>query len=95
MGEIMAICVHLVPVSMNAGQYKKAVKLIADAGLGEPAGRLYHVCFGTGNDLQIIDIWKSQAEWDTFAQVVEKVSAEIGIEVGQIDIEPVQDIITP
>jgi hypothetical protein len=43
----MAICVHFVPVSMNAGQYQQAVKLIAEAGQGAPAGRLYHVASGT------------------------------------------------
>ena len=52
----MAICVHLVPEAMDAGQYKQAVKLIADAGQGAPAGRLYHVCFGTGDKLQVVDV---------------------------------------
>jgi len=91
----MAICVHFVPVSMNAGQYHKAVEMIAEAGLGAPAGRLYHVTFGTGNKLQVIDIWKTQPEWDSFKETVMKVSAELGIEVASVDIEPVVDIIKP
>jgi len=91
----MAICVHLVPEAMDAGQYKQAVKLIADAGQGAPAGRLYHVCFGTGDKLQVIDIWKSQAEWEEFSQYVMKASGQLGVEVASLDIEPVVNIITP
>jgi hypothetical protein len=91
----MAICVHVVPVSMNAGQYQQAVKLIAEAGQGAPPGRLYHVTFGTGNKLEVIDVWKSQAEWDDFSAFVAKASEQLGIEMGSIDIQPVHDIIKP
>ena len=34
----MAISVHLIPVSMNAGQYQRATELIDDEGLATPAG---------------------------------------------------------
>ena len=91
----MAICVYFVPVSMNAGQYDQAVKLIAEAGQGEPAGRLYHVCFGDGNKLQVFDIWKSQPEWDAFSQFVAQAAEQVGIQVASINIEQVHDIITP
>jgi hypothetical protein len=91
----MAICVHVIPVSMNEGQYNQAVKLIAEAGQGAPAGRLYHVTFGSGNKLEVIDVWKSQAEWDDFSPFVAKASEQVGIEMGSIDIQPVHDIIKP
>jgi hypothetical protein len=91
----MAICVYFNPVSMNAGQYQQAVKLIAEAGQGAPPGRMYHVCFGTGNKLQVVDIWKSQAEWDDFSPFVAKAAESLGVEVASITIEPVHNIITP
>ena len=91
----MAICVHLVPVSMNAGQYEQAVKMVAETAGDAPAGRLYHVCFGTGDKLQIIDIWRSQAEWDDFSQYVAKASEQLGVGIASISIEPVHNIITP
>jgi len=91
----MAICVHIVPVSMNAGQYEQAVKIVDDGAGAAPAGRLYHVCFGTGDKLQIIDVWRSQAEWDDFSQFVAKASEQLGVEIASIDIEPVHNIITP
>ena len=91
----MAICVHFVPVSMNAGQYQQAVKLIAEAGQGAPPGRMYHVTFGTGNKLEVVDVWRSQAEWDDFSAFVTKASEQVGIEVASLTIEPVVDIITP
>jgi hypothetical protein len=80
---------------MNAGQYQKAVEMVADAAGAAPAGRLYHVCFGTGDKLQIIDIWRSQAEWDAFSEIVMKVSQELGLEIASLDVEPVHNIITP
>lgn len=91
----MAICVHLVPVSMNAGQYHQAVKLIAEAGQGAPPGRLYHVTFGSGNKLEVVDVWRTQAEWDDFSAFVMKASEQVGIEVKSLTIEPVVDIIKP
>jgi hypothetical protein len=91
----MAICVHFVPVSMNAGQYEQAVKMVNDAAGVAPAGRLYHVCFGTGDKLQIFDIWRSQAEWDDFSQFVAKAGEELGLESPSIKIEPVVNIVTP
>ena len=91
----MAICVHLVPVSMNAGQYEQAVKMVAETAGDAPAGRLYHVCFGDADKLQVIDIWRSQAEWDDFSPLVAKASEQFGAEVASIDIKPVQNIITP
>jgi muconolactone delta-isomerase len=89
----MAICVHLVPVSMNAGQYQQAVKLIAEAGQGAPPGRMYHVTFG--NKLEVVDVWRSQGEWEDFSAFVTKASEQVGIEVASLTIEPVVDIITP
>jgi len=91
----MAICVHFVPEAMDAGQYHQAVKMIAEAGQGAPAGRLYHVCFGSGDKLQVFDIWKTQAEWDAFSPFVAKASEQLGVEVASIDIEHVVNIITP
>jgi hypothetical protein len=91
----MAICVHLVPVSMNAGQYQQAVKLIAEAGQGKPAGRMFHVAFGTGNKVEVLDVWRSQAEWDDFSPFVAKASEQVGVEVASLDIQPVENIITP
>jgi hypothetical protein len=91
----MAICVHFVPKAMNAGQYNQAVTLLDEKGLGKPAGRLYHVCFGDGDKLQIFDIWESRPEWDIFSQSVATVSQQVGVEVASIDIEPVHNIIQP
>jgi len=91
----MAICVYFVPVSMNAGQYQQAVELIAEAGQAAPPGRMYHVCFGTGDKLQVVDVWRSKPEWDDFSRFVEQATKEVGVEVASVNIEQVHDIITP
>jgi len=80
---------------MNEGQYNQAVKLIAEAGQAEPPGRMYHVAFGSGNKLEVVDVWRSRHEWDDFSPFVANASKEVGVEVASIDIEEVRDIITP
>ncbi|HEY7260881.1 MAG TPA: hypothetical protein VH589_05275 [Trebonia sp.] len=56
---------------------------------------MYHVTFGTGNKLEVFDIWRSQPEWDDFSPYVATAAKEVGIEVASINIEEVHDIITP
>jgi len=56
---------------------------------------MYHVCFGTGDKLQVVDVWRSKPEWDDFSRFVEQATKEVGVEVASVNIEQVHDIITP
>jgi hypothetical protein len=56
---------------------------------------MYHACFGDGNKLQVVDVWRSKPEWDDFGKFVEQASQQVGVEMASITIEPVHDIITP
>ncbi|HEY7260882.1 MAG TPA: hypothetical protein VH589_05280 [Trebonia sp.] len=80
---------------MNDGQYQQIVRLIAEAGQAEPPGRMYHACFGEGNQLQVFDVWRSKPEWEDFGKFVEQASQQVGVQMGSITVEPVHDIITP
>lgn len=88
----MAIGVYFHPASMNASTYNEALRRLEAAGAGNPAGRLYHVCFGSGDQLQVFDVWDSQESFDRFGQTLMPILGEVGID-GQPMIEPVENII--
>ena len=49
----MTIGIYFRPASMSADQYDDIIKRLEAAGSGTPAGRLYHVCFGADDSLQV------------------------------------------
>lgn len=90
----MAVGTYFNPPSMNAEQYEDAIRRLEAAGAGSPKGRLYHVCFGSGNKLQVFDVWDSQESFDAFGQVLMPLLAEIGLDPGTPMIEPVHNTIS-
>ena len=71
------------------------VKQLEAAGVGSPKGSLYHAAFGDTNDLQVFDVWDSQAEFDAFGAVLMPILAKVGMNPPQPDIMPVHNIIKP
>ena len=89
----MAIGIYFNPASMNAAQYDEVIRRLEAAGAGEPAGRLYHACFGSGSKLQVFDVWETQADFDKFGETLMPILGEIGVNAGQPMIEPVQNTV--
>jgi len=89
----MAISVYINPVSAAAAQYDEIIRRLDAAGAGEPAGRLYHACFGSGDKLQVFDIWESQQAFDKFGETMIPIVQEVGIDLGQPMVEPVHNLI--
>ena len=89
----MAIGIYFNPASMTAAQYDECISELEAAGAGRPAGRRYHVCFGSGDKLQVFDIWDSQQDFDRFGETLLPILLKIGIDVGQPMIEPVHNLI--
>jgi hypothetical protein len=89
----MAISVYINPVSATAAQYDEIIRRLDAAGAGEPAGRLYHACFGSGDKLQVFDIWESQQAFDKFGETMIPIVQEVGVDLGQPMVEPVHNLI--
>ncbi len=79
----MAIGIYFNPASMNATQYDEIIRRLDTAGAGKPDGRLYHACFGTGDKLQVFDIWESQEAFDKFGEMLMPVLRDVGFDPGQ------------
>jgi hypothetical protein len=91
----MAIGVYFATQSMNAQRYSEVVKQLEAAGAGSPKGRLYHASFGDTNDLQVFDVWDSQAEFDAFGAILMPILAKNGVTPAQPQIMPIHNIIRP
>jgi len=89
----VAIGIYFNPASMTAAQYDDIIGRLDAAGAGKPAGRLYHACFGSGDKLQVFDIWESQQAFDKFGETLMPILQEIGLDAGQPMVEPVHNLI--
>jgi hypothetical protein len=89
----MAIGIYINPASLTAAQYDDVAGRLDAAGAGKPAGRLYHACFGSGDKLQVFEIWESQQASDKFRETLIPILQEIGLDPGQPMVEPVHNLI--
>ncbi len=89
----MAITLIFTPPSMDARQYDEIIKRLENAGASTPAGRLYHVCFGTGTSLRVVDVWESQDAFNAFGQTLMPILQQLGIDPGQPEVTEVHNII--
>ncbi len=89
----MAIGIYFNPASMTAAQYDDVIERLRAAGAGQPAGRLYHACFGSDDKLQVFDIWESQQLFDKFGETLMPILQQVGLDPGQPTVEPVHKLI--
>ena len=89
----MAITMIFTPRSMDARQYDEVIKRLENAGASAPPGRLYHVCFGTGASLSILDVWESQDAFNAFGQTLVPILQQLGVDPGQPQVAEVHNII--
>lgn len=91
--EIVAIAIYLTPSSMSAAQYDEVMSRLDAAGAGTPAGRLYHTCFGSGDKLQLFEIWESQQDFGKSIETTMPILQQIGLDLGRPMVGPVYKII--
>ena len=89
----MAIAIYLNPPSMSAAQYDEIMSGLDAAGASTPAGRLYHVCFGSDDKLQIFEIWESQQDFAKSIETTMPILRKIGLDLGRPTVEPAHKVI--
>ena len=85
----MAFTVLFTPKSMNAAQFDEIIRRLAEVGASAPEGRLHHVCYGSGDQLQVMDVWASEETFGQFGQVLMPIIQEVEIDVGQPVMAPI------
>jgi hypothetical protein len=77
----MSIVARFNNTNLTAQKYEEANRRLADAGLWpQPNGLEYHVCFGTGGNLRVSEIWESREHLAAFGERLMPILADIGIE---------------
>ena len=89
----MAIAVLFTPPSMNVAKYDECIRRLEQAGAGAPAGRLYHACYGSGDQLRVFDVWDSKESFERFGQTLMPILQEIGLDPGQPAISEIHNTI--
>lgn len=89
----MAIAVVFTPQSMTVAQYDEIIKRLEEAGAGAPKGRLYHVCYGSSEQLQVTDVWESVETFERFGQTLMPILQQMGLDPGQPNVNPIHNII--
>ena len=89
----MAVAVLFTPDSMTVQRYDEAIKRLEAAGAGQPAGRVFHVCFGQANKLRVFDLWESEGAFETFGQTLVPILDELGLNTSQPEVVEVHNIL--
>jgi len=62
-------CSRLIPqcylYSISA-QYDECIRRLQIAEAGSPAGRSFHACYGSGDQLRVFDVWDSMKYFEKF-----------------------------
>ena len=83
----MAILVTYEISEMGTSKYDEAMRQLA-----ETDERTYHVCYGDKQNLQVIDVFESQAKFDAFTEKLTPILQAVGIE-GKITVHEIYNII--
>ena len=89
----MSITVTFPPSNMSTKQYDEVLRRLEAAGAGAPPGREYHTCYGAHDNLSVVDVWTSLAEFEAFGSTLMPILAELGIEVAEPQISETYNVI--
>ena len=88
----MAIVMKMGISGMDSSRYDAILRRLEEIGEGAPDGRLYHICYGDRDNLQVIDVFENHEKFDDFGEKIMPILDEFGVE-GKIEIGEVYNII--
>ena len=89
----MAIVIKFKHAGFTEAKYKEAIKQLSAAGQGNPKGRTFHVSYGDGNGVDILDVWESMEEFDAFGKILIPILTSLKIDLGKPDIQKIFGVI--
>ena len=89
----MALGIYFMHGGFTPAKYDKVIKTLEAAGAGSPKGRTYHVALESNGEIQVFDIWESQADFDAFGATLMPILAEHGIELKEPMVATVHNVI--
>jgi hypothetical protein len=90
----MSVAVRFHPTNLTIAQYQEVVRREEGTDTFPPAGREYHVCFGTDGDLHVSEIWDSPEQLQAYGEVLMPILEDVGIQFSsEPDVFQVHNII--
>ena len=75
----MAIVVKFDVTGMDSSKYDEILRRLVAIGQGAPDGRLYHLCYGDKDRLQVIDVFETPAKLEAFGAKLMPILTELGV----------------
>ena len=90
----MALGIYFVHEGFTPEKYDTAIKKLEAAGGGKPKGRTYHCALESNGQIQVFDIWESQADFDAFGPKLMPILTELGVGLKEPMVATVHNVIT-
>lgn len=91
--RIMAIVIKFKHKGFNASKYHEAIKQLESSGQGNPKGRIYHVCYGDSNEVDILDIRERMEDFEAFGNTLIPILTSLDVTLGHPDIQEIFGIV--
>ena len=75
----MAIVVKFSVSGMSVEKYETVLSRLEAARAGAPPGRLYHVSYGSRDNVQVIDVFDSPQSFESFGKTLVPILEQMGI----------------
>ncbi len=79
----MALGFYITGKGFTPERYDTTLAQLEEAGAGAPAGRVSHVALESNGEIQVFDIWESQAAFDAFGETLVPILTAAGIELNE------------
>jgi hypothetical protein len=89
----MAFGFYFTPSGFTHDKYDEALRQLEAAGAGAPEGRSYHVAIETDGEIQVFDVWESEATFDAFGQTLMPIMNGLGVDPGEPMVARVHNVI--
>jgi hypothetical protein len=89
----MALGIYFAHGGFTTDKYDEAIKRLDAAGSGNPKGRTQHFALETDGEINVFDIWESQADFEAFGAVLMPILTELGVQLGEPMVAAVHNVI--
>jgi hypothetical protein len=89
----VSVLIRFSPPSLTAEQYDNAVRRLKEEGVFPADGLDYEVCFGSGDQHKVSQVWDSKEQMEAFGARLTPILAELGINPGEPEVVEVHNII--
>jgi hypothetical protein len=89
----MALGLYFTLGGFTQDKYDEAISQVEAAGAGAPEGRSYHVALETNGEIQVFDIWESEAAFEAFGATLVPILTGLGVDPGKPMVARVHNVI--